>query len=208
MKRESNLSTDYLKFLQKDKKLKAFLKHEIVIPGKTKNVTESLVWSILGQQLSIQVAKVMFARFKDLYGGRFPSAKVIRATPVERIRAIGVSQSKANYIHNVAEFIDTRKITIAKLDKLSDEEVIELLTEIKGVGRWTVEMLLIFGLKREDVFAVDDLGIQKGMIHIFKLHDLDKKTLRLKMMDLSRRWSPYRSYVCLYMWRFSGFKPK
>ncbi len=89
---------------------------------------------------------------------------------------------------------------------MTDEEVIELLTEIKGVGRWTVEMLLIFGLGREDVFAVDDLGIQKGMLEIFKLQDLSKKELRLKMMELSKRWSPYRTYVCLHMWKFSGFK--
>lgn len=198
----------YKKFLSKDKKASLLLKHDIVIPVKTKSVTKSLVWSIMGQQLSIQVAKVMFARFKDLYGGKFPSAKIIRNTPIERIRAIGVSQSKANYIRNVAEFIDEKKITVAKLDKLSDDEVIELLTEIKGVGRWTVEMLLIFGLKREDVFAVDDLGVQKAMIHLFKLHDLDKRELRLKMMELSKRWSPYRSYICLHMWKFSGFKPK
>jgi DNA-3-methyladenine glycosylase II len=78
--------------------------------------------------------------------------------------------------------------------------------EIKGVGRWTVEMLLIFGLGREDVFALDDLGIQKGMLELFDLHDLDKKELRFKMEELSHRWSPYRSYVCLYMWKFSGFK--
>lgn len=197
----------YRKFLSKDRKAALLLKNDIVIPGKTKNVTESLVWSIMGQQLSIQVAKVMFSRFKDLYGGKFPTASRIRETPVEKIRAIGVSQSKANYIKNVADFIHTKKITISKLDKMTDDEVIELLTEIKGVGRWTVEMLLIFGLKREDVFAVDDLGIQKAMIHLFKLQDLDKKTLRLKMMELSGRWSPYRSYICLHMWKFSGFQP-
>lgn len=197
----------YKKFLAKDRRAAHLFKNDIVIPGKTKNVTESLVWSIMGQQLSIQVAKVMFSRFKDLYGGKFPSAKTIRETPFEKIRAIGVSNSKAQYILNVAEFIDTKKITIAKLDKMSDDEVIELLTEIKGVGRWTVEMLLIFGLKREDVFAVDDLGIQKAMIELFKLHDLDKKALRLQMMKLSGRWSPFRSYICLHMWRFSGFKP-
>lgn len=197
----------YKEFLAKDKKAIPLFKNDIVIPNKTKNVTESLVWSILGQQLSIQVAKVMFQRFKDLYGGKFPSAKKIRSTPVDKIRAIGVSQSKANYIHNVATFIDTKKITIAKLDKMTDDEIIELLTEIKGVGRWTVEMLLIFGLKREDVFAVGDLGVQKAMIHLFNLHDLDKKTLRIRMQELSLRWSPYRSYICLHMWKFSGFKP-
>ncbi|MES2528075.1 MAG: DNA-3-methyladenine glycosylase 2 family protein [Bdellovibrionota bacterium] len=192
----------YKKFLAADKKAQELFKNPIVMPVKTKNVTKSLVFSIMSQQLSVQVANVMQMRFLALYDGKFPSAKTIRETPVEKIRAIGISQSKANYIHNVAEFIDARKITVAKLDKMSDAEIIELLTEIKGVGKWTVEMLLIFGLKREDVFALDDLGMQKAMIHLFKLQDLDKKTLRLKMEKLSQRWSPYRSYICLHMWRY------
>lgn len=192
----------YKRFLAGDKKAQELFKNPVVIPEKTKNVTKSLVFSIMSQQLSIQVASVMQKRFLALYEGKFPSAKTIRATPVEKIRAIGISQSKANYIHNVAEFIDTKKITVAKLDKMTDVEVIELLTQIKGVGKWTVEMLLIFGLKREDVFAVDDLGMQKTMIHLFKLKDLDKKTLRIKMEKLSQRWSPYRSFICLHMWRF------
>lgn len=197
---------DYKKALGKDKKLKKVLIHEIVIPEVSKNITMSLVWSIMSQQLSIQVAKVMHGRFLDLFGGKMPTAEQILKMPNATIKAIGISQQKANYIHNVAEFISSRKITFAKLQKMSDEEVIELLTEIKGVGRWTVEMLLIFGLGREDVFAVDDLGIQKGMIELFRLQDLPKKELRIKMMELSKRWSPYRSYVCLHMWKFSGFK--
>ena len=193
----------YKKFLADDKKAQQLFKNPVIIPQKTKNVTKSLVFSIMSQQLSVQVANVMQKRFLALYAGKFPSAKTIRATPVEKIRAIGISQSKANYIHNVAEFIDTNKITVAKLDKMSDAEVIELLVQIKGVGKWTVEMLLIFGLKREDVFAVDDLGMQKAMIHLFKLHNLDKKSLLVKMEKLSQRWSPYRSYICLHMWRFT-----
>jgi len=197
---------EYKKFLKKDKKLKEVLKHEIVIPGRSKNITMSLVWSIMSQQLSIQVAKVMHDRFLNLFDGKFPKPEEILAMPVAEIKAIGVSQSKANYIHNVAQFCFDHKVTPAKLNKMTDEEIIEFLTEIKGVGRWTVEMLLIFGLGREDVFAVDDLGVQKGMIEIFKLHDLSKKELREKMMTLSKHWSPYRSYVCLHMWKFSGFK--
>jgi DNA-3-methyladenine glycosylase II len=197
---------EYKKILIKDPKLKNVLKHEIVMPKKTKNITMSLVWSIMSQQLSIQVAKVMHGRFIELFGGKMPTPQEILKVPVETIKAIGISQSKANYIHNLAAFIAEKKITPAKLNKMTDEEIIELLTEIKGVGRWTVEMLLIFGLGREDVFAVDDLGIQKGMIEIFKLQDLPKKELRIKMTKLSQRWSPYRSYVCLHMWKFSGFK--
>lgn len=196
----------YKKALAKDAKFKKLADIEIVIPKKTSNITKSLTWSILSQQLSIVVAKVMFARFQELFGGKFPGPEKILEMPVEKIRAIGISQSKANYIHNVAAFIVENKITVRKLQKMSDEEVIELLSQIKGVGRWTVEMLLIFGLGREDVFAVDDLGIQKAMIELFKLQDLPKKELRIKMMELSKRWSPYRSYVSLHMWKFSGFK--
>lgn len=197
---------EYKKALANDKKLKKVLIHEIVIPEISKNITMSLVGSILSQQLSTQVARVMHKRFLELFDGKKPTAEQILKMPNATIKAIGISQQKANYIHNVAEFISSRKITFAKIQKMSDEEVIELLTEIKGVGRWTVEMLLIFGLGRTDVFAVDDLGIQKGMIELFKLHDLPKKELRIKMMDLSKRWSPHRSYVCLHMWKFSGFK--
>lgn len=197
---------DYKKALINDPKLKQVLKHEILIPPVSKNITMSLVWSIMSQQLSIQVAKVMHGRFLELFDNRLPSAKAILEMPLPKIKAIGISQQKANYIHNVAEFISNQKITYGKLQTLSDEEVIDLLTQIKGVGSWTVEMLLIFGLGRQDVFAVDDLGIQKAMTEIFKLHDLPKKELRLKMMKLSERWSPYRSFVCLHMWKFSGLK--
>lgn len=196
----------YKDALKKDPKLRHLLKYEIVIPGKTKSIALSLVWSILSQQLSIQVAKVMYGRFLELFKGKSPGPMEILSLPLPTIRAIGVSQRKAEYIHNVAQFIVDNKITFGKLNRMTDEEVIDLLTEIKGVGRWTVEMLLIFGLQREDVFAVDDLGIQKAMIEMFNLHDLSKKELRLKMIDLSKRWSPYRTYVCLHMWKFSGFK--
>ena len=196
---------NYLEFLKKDPKLKALLKHEIVIPKKTTDITIRLVWSILSQQLSIQVAKVMHQRFLDLFSGK-PTAQKILAMPNRKIKGIGISQRKADYIQNVARFMAEKKITARKLAAMTDDEIIELLTQIKGVGRWTVEMLLIFGLAREDVFAVDDLGIQKAMIELFKLHHLNKKELREKMLILSRRWSPYRSYVCLYMWKFSGFK--
>ncbi len=197
---------EYLKALSKDRKLRSVLKNEIVIPKKSRNITMSLVTSILSQQLSIKVAKVMNKRFLDLFGGKAPSAEQILRVPVATIKAIGVSQSKATYIHNVARFMSEHKLTTAKLSKMTDEEIIETLSQIKGVGRWTVEMILIFALGREDVFAVDDLGVQKGMIDLFKLEDLKKKDLKLKMLELSKRWSPYRSYVCLHLWKFSGFE--
>lgn len=196
------IMTHYKRALAKDGKAQILFKTQIEIPKGSSNITMSLVNSILGQQLSVQVARVMKKRFIELLGKKSPTAKDILAVSVEKIRAIGISQRKAEYIHAVAEFIVSHKITKLKLTKMSDEEIIDLLTQIKGVGRWTVEMILIFSLKREDVFAVDDLGIQQGMIKLFKLQDLPKKELLQKMKKLSERWSPYRSYVCLHMWRW------
>lgn len=83
---------------------------------------------------------------------------------------------------------------------MTNEEVIELLTQIKGVGRWTVEMLLMFTLGREDLFAADDLGLQNAMIKLYKIKETDKKPLREKLLKLSAKWSPYRTYACLYLW--------
>lgn len=188
------------KILAKDPKLKKYMKLERSFPKVTKNITMKLVSSILSQQLSTAVARVMNQRFLDLIGKKSPKAEDILKFSIAEIKSIGISQQKASYIHNVAEFMVEHKITLAKLNKMTDEEIIELLIQIKGVGRWTVEMLLIFGMGREDVFAVDDLGIQKAMIETFKLHDLSKKELRLKMLNISKRWSPYRSYVCLHFW--------
>lgn len=197
---------EYKKHLGKDPKFKKLLKLEINTPVLRKNIALRLVASILSQQLSTTVARVMYQRFLDLFGGKEPTPKQILEVPVEKIRAIGISQSKANYIHNVAKFIVEHKITDKKLHKMQDDEIIELLTEIKGVGRWTVEMLLMFSLGREDVFAVDDLGIQKGMLKLHKLDHLKGKELKARMMELSLRWSPYRSYACLYLWKFQDTK--
>ena len=93
------------------------------------------------------------------------------------------------------------------LAKMNDEEIIEYLTRIKGVGRWTVEMLLMFTLGRQDVFAVDDLGIQQAMIRIYKLDKSDKKKLREEMLRISASWSPYRTYACLHLWQHKDEKP-
>ena len=91
-------------------------------------------------------------------------------------------------------------IDARKLGKMSNEEVIEYLTQIKGVGRWTVEMLLMFALGREDVFAVDDLGIQQAMIKLYKLDSSDKKKLKADLIRISEKWSPYRTYACRLLW--------
>ena len=98
------------------------------------------------------------------------------------------------------------KVDDKKLHKMTDEELVIFLTAIKGVGRWTVEMLLMFTLGREDVFAVDDLGIQQAMIKVYKIDPTDKKALREKMLKISAKWAPYRTYACFYLWKYKDAK--
>ncbi len=167
-----------------------------------KNIPLRLMASIMSQQLSTKVAKVIFRRFLELFDGKEPSAQQVLGTAPETLRAIGLSNAKVQYILNVARFFTESGLTDRKLHKMGDEEIIGLLTTIKGVGRWTVEMLLMFSLGREDVFAVDDLGIQQAMIRLYKLDPANKKLLKEKMLKHSAKWSPYRTYACLHLWKW------
>jgi DNA-3-methyladenine glycosylase II len=188
--------------LGKDKRFKKLIEtHGELALKKRKNLCTYLCASIMSQQLSTKVATVIHQRFIDLYGGKEPTPEQIIATPPATLRAIGLSNAKAAYVQNVARFSMEQGMDHKKLSKMTDEEVIEYLTQIKGVGRWTAEMLLMFALGREDVFAIDDLGIQNAMIRLYKLDREDKKAFREKMLTISKKWSPYRSYACMYLWR-------
>jgi DNA-3-methyladenine glycosylase II len=158
--------------------------------------------SIMSQQLSTKVAKVIYQRFLDLYNGKNPKPAEVLATPSTSLREIGLSNAKVGYILNVASFCIEQKITDKKVQQLNNQEIIDLLTQIKGVGKWTVEMLLMFSLGREDVFAVDDFGIQQAMIKLYRLENLEKKILKEKMLAISTKWSPYRTYACLHLWQW------
>ena len=194
---------DYIEHLKKDVKLAPVLLRPEPALTTRKNIALRLMASIMSQQLSTKVAKVIYHRFLDLYNGKEPSPKQVLATDTTVLRSIGLSNAKVQYVHNVALFCIEQKITDKKLMQLSDEAVIELLTQIKGVGRWTVEMLLMFTLGREDVFAVDDLGIQQAMIRLYKLQRLDKKKLKQRMLKISGSWSPYRTSACMHLWKWS-----
>jgi DNA-3-methyladenine glycosylase II len=199
---------DYITHLSKDKKLaKLLTHHEPFILKFHKNICLRLCASIMSQQLSTKVAKVIFNRFLQLYGGKEPTPQQIVATPFDKLRAIGLSNAKTQYVLNVAQFAIDHKLDDKTLKKMSDEEIIELLTQIKGVGKWTVEMLLMFTLGREDLFAVDDYGIQVAMKKIYKLDDSNKKDFREKMLKISKKWSPYRTYACMHLWSWRDNKP-
>jgi len=199
--------SDYILHLSKDRKLRKVIEsmkpHKLV---KKKNICLRLCASIMSQQLSTKVAEVIYRRFLELYNGEEPTPQQILDTAFEKLRGIGLSNAKVNYVQNVARFAIEKGMDEKKLAKMSNEEVIEYLTEIKGVGRWTVEMLLMFTLGREDVFAVDDLGIQMGMIKLYKLDKENKKQLKEDMIRISAKWAPYRTYGCLYLWKWKDEK--
>ncbi|SHF21146.1 DNA-3-methyladenine glycosylase family protein [Flavisolibacter ginsengisoli] len=198
----------YTLHLSKDRKLSRLIAQQESFTLKShKNICLRLCASIMSQQLSTKVAKVIYHRFLELYGGNEPTPQQIVITPLETLRGIGLSNAKAQYVLNVAQFAIDHNLDDKRLKKMSNEDIIELLTQIKGVGRWTVEMLLMFTLGREDVFAVDDYGIQVAMKKIYKLDDSNKKEMREKMLKLSAKWSPYRTYACLHLWHYKDNVP-
>jgi DNA-3-methyladenine glycosylase II len=197
----------HLVHLSKDKKLAGIMTEPLPALNVQKNIALKLIGSIMSQQLSVKVATVIYTRFLALYDGKEPNAQQILDTPPETLRSIGLSNAKVSYVHNVARFTVEEKLTDKKLLQMDDEEVIKYLTQIKGVGRWTVEMLLMFYLCREDVFATDDLGLQQAMIKLYKLDNTDKKAFREKLLKISKKWSPYRTYASRYLWAWKDMKP-
>jgi len=194
--------------LSKDKKLKKIIElQEPFVLAKKKNAYLHLCYSIMSQQLSTKVADVFHRRFLELYGGKEPTAEQISITAFEKLRGIGLSNAKANYVLNVSRFFIDEKITDDDLHKMNNEEVIKYLTQIKGVGPWTVEMILMFTLGREDIFAVDDLGIQQAVCKLYKIDATDKKAMKEKMLSVSKKWSPYRTYACRYLWGWKDNVP-
>jgi DNA-3-methyladenine glycosylase II len=192
---------EHIEHLSKDKKLREIISlQDPYTLVKRKDIYLLLCKSIVSQQLSTRVAEVIYGRFLDLYKNKKPTAQQILDTPIEKLRSVGLSNAKASYLHNVCNFFIEEKLTDAKLHKMSDEEVIAKLTRIKGVGQWTVEMILMFTLGREDVFAMDDLIIQQRFALLYKLDRTDKKALKIKMIAQSSKWSPYRTYACRYLW--------
>ena len=196
----------YKKYLEQDPKLAPLLVEDTHILKKRKRTAIRLIASIISQQLSTKVAKIIFDRFIALYDGKEPSCEQVLATDATLLRSIGLSNSKVMYVQNVAQFFLDQGITDKQLYKMDPDAVIELLTQIKGVGRWTVEMLLMFSLGHENVFAIDDLGIQQAMIKLYKLKYETKKELHLKMLKKAAAWSPYKTYACLHLWKWKDTK--
>jgi DNA-3-methyladenine glycosylase II len=163
----------------------------------------ALVQAIISQQLSTAAARTIGQRLRGLYDGRMTAA-AIAATPDHALRAVWLSPQTVGYMRDLCAKVDSGALALASLDTLSDDAVIEALTQVKGIGRWTAEMFLMFRLHRPDVLPVGDLGIVKA---IQKQYRLRKTPLPDRLMKIGEAWRPYRSVACWYLWASLGSPP-
>lgn len=185
--------------LTRDKKLSAILATGTLRPPRVEpDVYRVLLRSIVGQQLSTKAADTIWQRFANLFSDELTPEAVLQLD-VEVMRQSGLSYQKAGYVHNIARFAMENELNDEHLNTLADEESLAYLCQIKGVGKWTAEMILMFALGREDVFPVDDLGIRQAMIKLYNLQG-NKKEVTHQMLAIAEYWKPYRTFVCNLLW--------
>lgn len=191
-----------------DQAKKVFIKDEIFGPivekisldvqTGTEDVYAYLIRVIIFQQLSGKAANTIYQRFLDLFPQKYPEDKLLITLDHENLRRVGLSNQKAKYVKNIAAwFIENN----TKWEGRSNQEVRDLLLPIKGVGPWTVDMLLMFGLCRPDIMPSNDLGINSAIIQLYDLKKEDKN-LKKKINKITSKWKPFRSIACLYLWRY------
>ncbi|MDP1801451.1 MAG: DNA-3-methyladenine glycosylase [Bacteroidota bacterium] len=201
MKKEAHIT-----HLKKDKALKKVIEQVGVIKNsRREDLFIALVRAIVSQQLSVKAADTIYSRFLGLFKNGVPDAKSILKLKDDKLRAVGLSYQKAGYIKNIATFSLEQSLDHKLLKVKTDDELVEYLVQIKGVGRWTVEMLLMFNLNRPDVFPKDDLGIQNGMKKLYNLTS-EKKALLKEMEEIAETWRPHRTLACRYIWRYKDTK--
>lgn len=191
-----------IKHLKRDKVLAGIInKIGVLEPRGDKDLYLSLLRSIVGQQLSVKAAATIWERFLNLFKDGYPSPEKVLKMKDEKLRAAGLSFQKAGYLKNIARFSIQETLDYGRLKHKQDDELIEYLVQIKGVGRWTVEMILMFSLDRPDVFPIDDLGIQNGIKALYKV-EAQKKELLRQMTLIAESWRPHRTLACRYLWRY------
>lgn len=196
-----------LHLMQNDTKLAEIIpKLSLEVLNIHNDLYYSLSRSIVGQQLSVKAAATIHARFIALFADGYPDPQTILDMDLEILRSVGLSKQKANYIKNVAEYALEKDIQNRDWANFDDETIIKELTTIKGVGKWTVQMLLMFTLGRPNVFPVDDLGIQQGMDKLYDINAADKKALKKEMEKIAKAWVPYRSLASRYIWKWKDGK--
>jgi DNA-3-methyladenine glycosylase II len=172
--------------------------------GRPDDAYGTLVRSITGQQLSTKAAATIYGRLTELYGGRTPTPQEILDTDPSGLRAVGLSNAKAAYLRDLAEHIVDGELPVDRLAEMPDAEVYERLTAVKGLGRWTVDMFLMFHLSRPDILPVGDLGIRKAIQIRYGLQELPKAA---EMEQIAEAWRPHRTLASLYLWESLDNRP-
>jgi len=190
---------EYLK--KKDKKLgKAIERIGLIDREITPNLFPAIIDSIISQQISSKAAETVFRRLSDLVGELTP-VNIVNMN-VEKTQQCGMTLRKAGYIRNIAQKVLAGELDLEELPKLSDEEIINKLVALNGIGIWTAEMLLIFALCRPDIVSYGDLAIRRGIMNLYGLKELSKD----KFNRYRKRYSPYGTVASLYLWKLSAEK--
>lgn len=169
---------------------------EIITLRNTTDYFTALCDEIVSQQLSIKVADVIFGRFKKLFPKEKITTQGVLGLTHEQLRGVGMSHAKAKYMKDLAEKVESKEVHLEKLSSMENEAVIEELTKIKGIGRWTAEMFLMFTLGREDIFSHGDLGLKNAIKKLYNLENPTKEEIEAIVI----KWSPYRTYACRILW--------
>jgi DNA-3-methyladenine glycosylase II len=164
----------------------------------TRNRYRSLIEAIIAQQLSGSAAESILQKFKKLYQPNFPKPIDVLQTPDRNLRKVGLSKAKIGYIKELSKKIESRHINMKKFSSMEDEKIIEHLTTVKGIGRWTAEMFLIFSMGRLDVLPVGDLGLKKGIRLMYSMSELPTED---KIISIAESWRPYRTVATWYIWK-------
>lgn len=159
------------------------------------NYFASLCESIISQQLSVKVSDVIVKRFETFLNGEISPENVLKHS-VEEFRSLGISQAKAKYILDLAQKVVTKEVHLNQLNEMTEQEVIDELTKVKGIGQWTAEMFLMFSLGRDDIFSAGDLGLKRAIEKLYSIQDPSKELL----IEMSNKWSPYRTFACRILW--------
>lgn len=192
------IKEDAIIHLSKDAKMKKIINNLGILKRPiNKDFYSSLIEIIIGQQISTKAANTVRKRFITSYGSI--SVNTIDKLSLEEIQLMGISFRKANYIKSITKSFVNNQISYELLSKLSDEEVIKILTELPGIGRWSAKMILIFTFERENVISFQDLGIRRGLIRLYNLDNLDKKTF----INFQNQYSPYNTTASIYLWELS-----
>lgn len=162
------------------------------------NYFSDLCEAIINQQLSEKAGTTIFNRFKELFPKGLITAKYTVKLSNEKIRTCGISQAKVSYIKDLAQKVYSGELLLERLQKLDDQSIIKELTKVKGIGPWTAEMFLMFSLGREDIFSKGDLGLRKA---IQRLYMINEPLTDNHFMQITSKWSPYKTYACMILWR-------